>query len=230
MRTLAIGDIHGCLRAFDAILAEIDPQPDDLIVTLGDYVDRGPNSKGVLDRMLELRERCRCVSLQGNHELIMLAARDDAEHFSDWLKSGGKKALASYGANEDWQTFAESIPERHWQFMNEECVAYHETETHFFVHANVYPDMPLADQPDYMLQWETLEAGNWRPHESGRTMICGHSVQRSGRPLVLDQAICIDTWACGDGWLTCLDVELEAYWQANERGQMRMANLGFRER
>ena len=81
-----------------------------------------------------------------------------------------------------------------------------------------------------MLYWETLEAARWRPHESGKTMICGHSVQRSGRPLVLDHAICIDTWVYGDGWLTCLDVEAEVYWQANQRGETRMRNLGFRDR
>jgi hypothetical protein len=78
--------------------------------------------------------------------------------------------------------------------------------------------------------WETLEPATWRPHESGKTMICGHSAQRSGRPLVLDHAICIDTWVYGDGWLTCLDVASEVYWQANERGESRMGSLGFRVR
>jgi hypothetical protein len=71
------------------------------------------------------------------------------------------------------------------------------------------------------LYWETLDAARWCPHKSGKTMICGHSAQRSGRPLVLDRAICIDTWVYGDGWLTCLDTQLEVYWQANERGETR---------
>jgi serine/threonine protein phosphatase 1 len=230
MRTLAIGDVHGCLRAFDALLAEVDPQPDDVLVTLGDYVDRGPNSKGVLERMLGLAARCRCLPLKGNHELMMLEGREDTEHFSEWLKSGGKQTLASYQANEDSQTFAEAIPIGHWRFVSDDCMPYYETDTHFFVHANVYPQLPLAEQPDYMLYWETLEAGTWRPHESGKTMVCGHSVQRSGRPLVLDRAVCIDTWVYGDGWLTCLDVDLEVYWQANERGQTRVGNLQFRAR
>jgi serine/threonine protein phosphatase 1 len=225
MRTFAIGDIHGCLKALDTILDEIAPRPDDLIVTLGDYVDRGPDSKGVLDRILALGEQCRCVSLKGNHDLMMLAACEDEEHFREWLACGGKEALASYGADAEWPTFAAGIPSRHWRFLKEQCVAYHVTRTHFFVHANVDPDLPLADQPDYMLYWERLEPHAWRAHESGRTMICGHSSQRSGQPLVLDQAICIDTWVYGDGWLTCLDVGSEKYWQANERGQMRTGNL-----
>jgi serine/threonine protein phosphatase 1 len=227
MRTLVIGDIHGCLRALDALLEEVAPQPDDLVVTLGDYVDRGPDSKGVLDRMLELGARCRCVNLKGNHDPMMLAAREDLEHFSEWLNSGGRQTLASYRANEDLRTFAEVIPSRHWRFLQVDCVPYHETKMHFYVHANVYSKVPLAEQPDLMLYWETLDAATWRPHESGKTMICGHSVQRSGRPLVLDHAICIDTCVYGNGWLTCLDTQMEAYWQANERGQTRLGNLRF---
>ncbi len=225
MRTLAIGDIHGCLRAFDAILEQVDPQADDVLVTLGDYVDRGPDSKGVLERLLELRARCQCRFLKGNHDLMMLGASDDQAHFDEWLKTGGKQTLASYTAAEDRQTFAEAIPMSHWRFLSDDCVPYVETDTHFFVHANVYPDLPLAEQPDYMLYWERLESSAWRPHESGKTMICGHSVQRSGRPLVLDHAICLDTWVYGEGWLTCLDVGSEAYWQSNQRGQTRSGNL-----
>lgn len=226
MRALAIGDIHGCLRALEALLKEVDPQGDDLVVTLGDYVDRGPDSRGVLDRMEALRGHCRCRTLKGNHDLMMLAAREDLEHFSEWLRCGGKQTLASYHASEDWGPLSEAIPARHWRFLKDECVPYHETGTHFFVHANAYPDLPLDEQPDYMLYWETLDAATC-PHESGKTMVCGHSVQRSGRPLVLDHAICIDTWVCGDGWLTCLDVGSEVYWQANQRGETRMGTLGF---
>src|SRR5262245_4704597 len=98
MRTLAIGDIHGCLRALDGILDEVAPQADDLVITLGDYIDRGPDSKGVLDRVLELSQRCRCVHLRGNHEVMMLAARESDRHFWEWLSCGGKQALASYRA------------------------------------------------------------------------------------------------------------------------------------
>jgi len=147
-RTLAIGDIHGCLRALDALLELVDPQPDDLLVMLGDYVDRGPDSKGVLDRILGLRERCRCVTLKGNHDLMMLAARQDLDHFSEWLKSGGGQTLRSYEVKEDWPTFAEAIPKAHWHFLQDDCVPYYETGAQFFVHANVYPDLPLAEQPD----------------------------------------------------------------------------------
>src|SRR5258708_2825884 len=107
MRTLAIGDIHGCLRALDALMGEVDPQPDDVIITLGDYVDRGPDSKGVLDRMVALHGQCRCVALKGNHDLMMLAGRDHLEQFNEWLKCGGAQTLASYQVKENWKTFAQ---------------------------------------------------------------------------------------------------------------------------
>jgi serine/threonine protein phosphatase 1 len=222
MRTLAIGDIHGCLRAFDLVLEMAQPEAGDVVVTLGDYIDRGPNSSGVLQRLIELQKRCRHVALKGNHDLMMLQARDEPGIFHDWLLSGGRQTLESYAAEPSWETFHEHIPAAHWQFLEERCVAYHEIETHFFVHANVYPDIPLAEQPDYMLLWEKLIPNDSRPHESGKIMICGHTPQRSGKPLVLEHAICIDTRVYGDdGWLTCLDVEMGLYWSANQKGETR---------
>jgi serine/threonine protein phosphatase 1 len=230
MRTVAIGDIHGCLRALDLLLEQVDLQPGDLVVTLGDYIDRGPDSKGVLDRLIALRGRTRFVALKGNHDVMMLAAREDQEHFDDWLSCGGKQALESYRARNDWGTFAKDIPARHWRFLEDDCVAYHEDNNHFFVHANVHSHLPMAEQPEYMLFWESLDARAWCPHESGKTMICGHTAQRAGRPLLLDRAICIDTWVYGAGWLTCLDLETNVYWQTNQRGESRMGNLRFRSR
>lgn len=221
MRTLAIGDIHGCLAALDALLDIVQPQPDDLVVTLGDYVDRGPDSKGVLDRLIELRGRCRHVALKGNHDLMMRDARTNLAEFEEWLLCGGKQTLESYRANLNWSLFPDAVPASHWRFLEEICVPYHEIDTHFFVHANAYADIPLAEQPDHMLYWERL-SNLTTPHESGKIMICGHSQQRSGMPLNLGHAVCIDTWAYGNGWLTCLDVETGMYWLANQRGENRL--------
>lgn len=221
MRTLAIGDIHGCLHALDLLLEVVGPRPDDLLVMLGDYVDRGPDSKGVLDRLVDLRSRCKLVSIKGNHDLMMMQARQSPDDFDEWLASGGRQTLQSYGADSNWSLFAEAIPAPHWQFL-EACVPYHEIDTHFFVHANAYADMPLEDQPDHMRYWERLNQETMSPHESGKIMICGHSSQRSGLPLVLDHAVCLDTWVFGDGWLTCLDVKTGQYWQANQQGKRDM--------
>ena len=84
------------------------------------------------------------------------------------------------------------------------CSAYYETKTHFFVHANAYSDISLDDQPDLMLYWEQFNDSE--PRESGKIMICGHTPQRGGVPRNIGHAVCIDTWAHGGGWLTCLDV------------------------
>lgn len=222
MRTLAIGDIHGCLTALDTLLETLQPRADDLLITLGDYVDRGPDSRGVLDRLIELGQRCRHVAIRGNHDLMMLSARTDLAACEDWLECGGRKTMESYLVEPNWSLLPSAVPEAHWRFLEHTCVPYYETERHFFVHANVYADLPLDLQPDYMLYWEKLSPSQSRPHESGKTMICGHTQQRSGKPLNLGHAICIDTWAYGDGWLTCLDVETGMYWRANQRGETRL--------
>ena len=79
MRTLVIGDIHGCWRALQALLAAVDLRPDDRIITLGDYVDRGPNSRGVVERLIELHARGNLIPLRGNHDEMMLEARRSGE-------------------------------------------------------------------------------------------------------------------------------------------------------
>jgi serine/threonine protein phosphatase 1 len=223
MRTLAIGDIHGCLRALDAVLEAAAPRPDDLLITLGDYVDRGPDSAGVLDRLIGLHEAGRLVALRGNHDQMFLEARRSIDEL--WLAYGGWQTLASYDlAVPEAANLREEIPARHWQFLEEDCVDWFETDTHFFVHANVYPDLPLAEQPTYVLYWEKLTGPV--AHVSGKVMVCGHTRQRSGLPLNLGTAVCIDTGIYEpDGWLTCLDVGSGRYWQANQLGKKRTGRL-----
>lgn len=72
MRTFAIGDIHGCLTALDTLLLNIQLEPDDVLVTLGDYINRGPNSAGVLDRLLQIYLGGQLIPLLGNHEQMLL--------------------------------------------------------------------------------------------------------------------------------------------------------------
>lgn len=217
MRIFAIGDVHGCSTALRRLDSELRFRSSDKVIMLGDYVDRGPDSKGVVDYLLELQLRCQLVSLRGNHEIMMLRAREDRTALTEWLGCGGDATLDSYHC----QTFAD-IPDSHWQFLTS-TVAYHETETDFFVHANAYPDYDLADQPDYMLFWEFF--GDPSPHHSGRRMICGHTSQKSGVPKDVGHAVCVDTHAFGGGWLTCLETRTGLYWQANQQGQIRANQL-----
>src|SRR3954463_3440443 len=97
MRTLAIGDIHGCYAALDALLGLAQPAADDRLITLGDYVDRGPDSRAVLDRLIGLYDAGRLIPLRGNHDEMMLQSRDDRNERRLWLRFGGVQTLASYG-------------------------------------------------------------------------------------------------------------------------------------
>jgi serine/threonine protein phosphatase 1 len=217
MRTLAIGDIHGCLNALDLLLARVDLRADDRLIALGDYVDRGPDSRGVLDRLIRLHEAGQLIALRGNHDAMMLDARK-ARGRSLWLAVGGCETLSSYGVAFPDAFRITDIPDRHWRFLEEDLVDWHEIDTHFFVHAGVYYDIPLAEQPEDVLLWEKL--ADPLPHVSGKVMVCGHTKQPSGVPLNLGHAICIDTGIYEpDGWLTCLDVRTGQYWQANQRGE-----------
>ncbi len=221
-RILAIGDIHGCSRALDTLLAEVNPQDDDTVVALGDFIDRGPDSKGVLDRLIELYKTGRLVPLRGNHEVMLLTARAVPRAADEWRRCGGDAALMSYGSAGRPGTFAD-IPASHWEFLESSLVDWYESPTHFFVHANVTPDLPLVEQPEFMLHWEPLT--NPVPHVSGKVMVCGHTPQRDGVPLNLGYLVCLDTWVYGRGWLTCLDVTGGRVWQANQKGERRTAKI-----
>ena len=220
MRTLAIGDVHGCSRALDALLAAVKPEPDDLLVTLGDYVDRGPDSRGVLDRLIALHATGRLVPLRGNHDVMMLHAREWDEAAPVWLACGGQSTLASYGATSLRAADLRRVPESHWDFLENTCVNWYETATHVFVHASLHSELPLCDQPEAILLWEKLIAPV--SHVSGKILVCGHTRQCSGVPSDWGTTVCIDTGAYVEGgWLTCLDVNEGCYWQANESGEVR---------
>ncbi|MEM7473648.1 MAG: metallophosphoesterase family protein, partial [Planctomycetota bacterium] len=130
-RLIAIGDIHGCAHPLNVLLDLIQPSAEDLIVTLGDYVDRGPDSKGVVDRLIELGNHCKFVALKGNHEEMMLDVVQDRKPHERWLQFGGVSTLDSYGFMGDLNIFSEA----HIAFYAA-MVDFFETDNHFFVHAN----------------------------------------------------------------------------------------------
>lgn len=222
MRYLAVGDIHGCFKALTTLERFVPFQPEDVIVTLGDYVDRGPDSCAVLDWLIGYAQRGQLVALRGNHDWMMLQARENNSILQMWLECGGDAALASYSPSGDPGRLVD-VPEAHFQFLEHQTRPWFEMETHFFVHANADPDLALEEQPDYILYWEGFD--NPPPHQSGKIMVCGHTSQKSGKPRNLGHAVCIDTRAHGKGWLTCLDVVTGKYWQANQQGETRWSWL-----
>ncbi|QEL13273.1 metallophosphoesterase family protein [Limnoglobus roseus] len=226
MRTLAIGDIHGCSAMLDDLLRAVKPTPQDQVVFLGDYVDRGPDSRGVIDRVLALRQTHNVVCLRGNHELMMSRARRDKSEYKMWTSVGGMQALGSYGKSPGRAGTVNDIPTEHWRFIEEECINYYETDMHIFVHAGVASELPMDEQDEMWLFWEFLNPTFPPAHRSGKVVICGHSSQRSGEILDCESAICVDTYAYGGGWLSCLDVDSRRYWQVNLIGQVRTGVLG----
>ncbi|MDF1661037.1 MAG: metallophosphoesterase family protein [Planctomycetota bacterium] len=216
-RTLVIGDIHGCFQSLMTLAKEIPIAEEDLVITLGDYIDRGPASYQVIEWLIERKKTGQLVSILGNHERMLLDAKENPLLFGRWFNCGGKETLASYSPLGDTGKLVD-VPDSHWDFF-ESCVKYHELDSHFFVHGCAYPDYPMDEQPDYMILWEKFDQA--APHESGKVMVCGHTPQKSGRPVSLGFAQCIDTWVYGDGWLTCLDIQSQQYWQANEKGKFR---------
>ena len=221
MRTLAIGDIHGCNTALAQLLVQVQPTSKDQIIFVGDYIDRGPGSRQVVDSLLELKRTCCPVFLRGNHEVMILDARADPVKANLWHSYGGFEALISYGSDLG-QHWVEAIPESHWAFLKG-TVRFYENAHNIFVHACLDPQLEMKDQPDWLLFWEFFD--RIRPHNSGKRVICGHSAQPSGLIKDLGFAVCIDTGPAVGGWLTCLDVNSGQYWQANETGNAREGRL-----
>ena len=215
MRTIAIGDIHGCSLALATLLETLAPQPDDRLIFLGDYIDRGPNSRGVLDLVVELTPRCQVIPLLGNHELLLLSALAAGEPNPFWTdQCGGDETLISYGGSLD------NIPLEHIDFLRS-CRRYFETEQHIFLHANYAADKPLDEQSESLLFWQHISHFIPHPHHSGKTVIVGHTPQRTGEVLNLGYLICIDTACFAGGWLTALNVDNGQIWQANRFGELR---------
>ena len=222
MRCLAIGDIHGCSQALDSLWETVKPQADDLIITLGDYINKGPDSRGVIDRLIEISKTHKLIPLKGNHDLLFIESRFHSLEYCLENQLIDQQTLLSYGHQGQKLDLA-NIPESHWSFISDSCLDSWENKTHIFVHANLDPQLPLNEQPEDQLFWEKFV--NPEAHYSQKTMICGHTSQKNGKPVNLGHAICIDTWACGQGWLTCLDVYGGQVWQANQKGQIQIAHI-----
>jgi len=228
MRQLAIGDVHGCMTALATLLDRLAPTPQDKLIFLGDLIDRGPDSQTVVSTVLKLRNQCAVEAILGNHEEMLLIARADPHLFRAWLSFGGRQTLESYGIpfdgelprDKDW---AKKIPTEHWHFLSNNLVDCVEEENHILVHGAVDPRLPLAEQPWPELRWARWD--NPERHCSGKITVCGHTHQPSGIPISNGNAICIDTWVYGDGWLTALDLATHCYLQTNERGETREGEI-----
>lgn len=203
-RWLAVGDIHGCLAQLAALMELVGPTVADRVVFLGDYVDRGPDSSGVIDYLIEFAEAFpETVFLRGNHEQMFLDYLDRHDP-AIFLINGGHQTLESYRRRGMWP-----VPSSHRRFLDSLEHRF-ETEQHIFVHAGLRPGVPLAEQTHFDMLWirhEFLESGfDW-----GKTVVYGHTPRQD--PLLGVRRIGLDTGCVYGRRLTCCDVETLQTWQ-----------------
>ncbi len=221
LRIYAIGDIHGRLDLLNLLLQRIEqdvasrstPQP--LVVFLGDYVDRGPQSRQTIDRLIGYGKTSKAVFLKGNHELIALKCLSEAGLFDTWLRRlGGIGTLMSYGVNPAAFTgegriarlqaaFHKALPQAHFRFFRSLETSF-VCGDFFFVHAGARPGIDLSQQKENDLLWIRDEF-LFSDFDFGKTIVHGHTPISDVE--VRPNRINVDTGAFASDRLTCLVIE-----------------------
>lgn len=204
-RLLAVGDIHGCLDRLRRLMAKVRPAEADRVVFLGDYIDRGPDGKGVIDYLIDFAGRFpKSVFLKGNHEAMFLDFLSGGEQLP-FLVNGGTATLESYRTPEGIR-----VPAAHFDFLAR-LRPYHETEGFIFVHAGLRPGIPLQEQRTEDLLW-IRDAFLHSDYDWGKPVVFGHTPL--AEPLLSEGRIGIDTGAVYGRVLTCCDVERRFCWDS----------------
>lgn len=211
MSTYAIGDIHGCREKLVTLIRSLRKprqgvgvgrlEHDDTLVFVGDYIDRGPDSKGVIDALLQLSEYQKCIFLMGNHEDMMLwwlriehgrqriELKRQAQYASVWIPNGGDKTLESYGIDIfDYRgrmdEIIEQIPENHIEFLKK-LQYYYIEGSNLYVHGGISWQGSTAETPEEAVEQSSDEHLLWdreaysQPNNFG-TMIYGHTPNEAG--------------------------------------------------
>jgi serine/threonine protein phosphatase 1 len=216
-----IGDLHGCLAPLKRLLENLEPDlHQDRLLFVGDYIDRGPDSRGVVDYILGLKARYpaeNIICLKGNHEVMFLdfLAGQDRNLF---LMNGGLNTLRDYWG-EGWDEQSELVlPLDHARFY-QELQLFYEIEDYIFVHGGLKPGVPLAEQVDEDLCWirgEFIAS----TEDFGRRVIFGHTPFK--QPLVLPNKIGIDTGLVYGNFLTCLKLpQMDFYFVGHDASRQR---------
>ncbi len=185
---------------------------------LGDCVDRGPDSRDVIDELLALRERCRLVPLLGNHEEMMLNFLDGRPQPDNWLLCGGAADVDSYTRCRRKNA---GIPRRACRFHPHVGRLLRNGVPTSSSTAAIIPISRLAEQRWQTWRWHSLRSRFPEPHVSGKIAVVGHTSHKDGEILDLGHLVCIDTYCWGGGWLTALDTTTGQMWQADREGRIR---------
>ena len=216
MRTYVIGDIHGCLAELATLIDALPLEPRDRLIFLGDYIDRGPNSREVVSFLIELQTKApqEIIFLKGNHEDMFLSYLGFPGRYGDmFLYNGGGPTLASYGispkSNAPRQALA-SIPPSHLEFFRRLRMYY--TLAHSFcVHAGINPAKSLEDQDEEEMLW-IRDQFILNRHELPYTVLFGHTPQEEVM-FHLPYKIGLDTGLVYGNKLSCLELEEKLLFQ-----------------
>jgi serine/threonine protein phosphatase 1 len=186
---VAIGDVHGCVKTLKALWEKLEPYEDYIHLFVGDYIDRRPDSKGVIDFLLDVRQKRKTIFLRGNHELMLLNALQSGST-QNWMMNGGRSTLESYGED----VSVTDIPDSHITFFKKTRL-YFETEKYFFVHAGIPPTLSIKESKE---DESTHDCFYWgREHLNAfeppweKTVVFGHTPQPF--PIQKNKMIGIDT-------------------------------------
>lgn len=205
-KIFAIGDIHGCVSKLDQLMGKLQMNAkEDTLLFIGDYIDRGPDPKGVVDCILEIRKSMdHVVCLRGNHEQMFLNYYCEHRDEELFMHNGGLITLISYGIVKEKRAENMPMPESHLQFFST-LQPFYETDQYIFVHAGLRPGIPLEKQSTDDLLWIRQEFFGSR-YDFGKTVIFGHTPISYGLPYMEKNKIGIDTGAVYGGRLTCLEL------------------------
>lgn len=211
-KIFAIGDIHGCLNKLRRLIQNMAADPaSDMLVFIGDYIDRDEGSKEVVDYVLQLEKSYRrVICLCGNHESMFLNYLE-GEDEEMYLFNGGIMTLKAYGISPSDRPLERKakIPAEHLRFF-ESLLPYYETDQYVFVHAGLLPGMPLSRQSAYNMQWIRQEFID-SDYDFGKRVIFGHT--RLSEPLITANKIGIDTGAVYGGRLTGVELPALKFYQ-----------------
>jgi serine/threonine protein phosphatase 1 len=207
MSIFAVGDIHGCFDKLQALLKEIPLKEGDKLIFLGDYIDRGPSSKEVIDLILAMQKKMgdNLVCLKGNHEKMFLdyLAGINIEVF---LANGGMATIKSYSEGGNF-----FVPKEHLLFLKN-LRLYYETEDYIFVHAGIYPSKALSEQSEDDLLWIRGEF-IYSDFDIKKKVVFGHTPSKNFLPYFDRNKIGIDTGAVYGGFLTAIKLPEEEIYQ-----------------
>ncbi len=206
-RVFAVGDIHGCLDKLVLLMGKIDIDfRKDTLVFIGDYIDRGPKSKEVVDYLMDLaRGKDSVIFLRGNHEYMLQGYLDGTDTMF-FLANGGEATIRSY-LQSGMRNEVKPIPSDHLGFFDS-LRLYYETADYIFVHAGLKAQVPLEKQNEWDMLW-IREEFIYSDFDFGRQVVFGHTAFR--KPLVLANKIGIDTGAVYGNKLTCVELPAQRF-------------------